>query len=281
MDDSPDSPLRSNSSLRSDEPEKHSSPSSNKEGAIVAVEKYYSPLTSPLPVTPPKNAFTPDNFSNHSNSRLIKFDRAVRQGTSAPALVAEVGGEYRGVEEGVVGGRERNWKEEKFEVVDQIAGRSRREDMVKKVALGLRLSEVALCLISFSIMAADKTQGWSGDSFDRYKEYRFCLSVNVIAFLYSGFQASVLAYHLVTGKLVLNQHFHHQFDFLMDQILAYLLISASSAAASRVVDWQSNWGKDEFTEKASASISMSFLAFIAFALSSLISGYNICSHDFT
>jgi len=48
----------------------------------------------------------------------------------------------------------------------------KREVMLKKVALGFRLSEVVLCLISFSVMAADKTRGWSGDSFDRYKEYR-------------------------------------------------------------------------------------------------------------
>ncbi|KAF2314688.1 hypothetical protein GH714_030028 [Hevea brasiliensis] len=59
------------------------------------------------------------------------------------------------------------------------------------------------------------------------------------------------------------------------QILAYLLISAASSAATRVDDWQSNWGKDEFTEMASASVAMAFLAFIAFAVSSLISGYNL------
>lgn len=54
-----------------------------------------------------------------------------------------------------------------------ILRRSRREEVVKFSALGFRLSEVVLALISFSIMAADKTQGWSGDSFDRYKEYRY------------------------------------------------------------------------------------------------------------
>ena len=43
----------------------------------------------------------------------------------------------------------------------------------EEVALGFQLIEVVLCLISFSIMAADKTQGWSGDSFDHYKEFRF------------------------------------------------------------------------------------------------------------
>lgn len=57
-----------------------------------------------------------------------------------------------------------------------ILRRSKREEVVKFSALGFRLSEVVLALISFSIMAADKTQGWSGDSFDRYKEYRYDLS---------------------------------------------------------------------------------------------------------
>lgn len=65
------------------------------------------------------------------------------------------------------------------------------------------------------------------------------------------------------------------------QILAYLLISASSSAAARVDDWQSNWGKDEFTQMATASISMAFIAFAAFAISSLISGYNLCNRNIT
>ncbi|RDX70960.1 CASP-like protein 4A2, partial [Mucuna pruriens] len=52
--------------------------------------------------------------------------------------------------------------------------------MAIKVALGFRLCEVVLCLISFSVMAADKTRGWSGDSFDRYKEYRLRTCVVVI-----------------------------------------------------------------------------------------------------
>lgn len=43
---------------------------------------------------------------------------------------------------------------------------------LRVVNIGFRLIEVVLCLISFSVMAADKTQGWSGDSYDRYKEYR-------------------------------------------------------------------------------------------------------------
>lgn len=53
-----------------------------------------------------------------------------------------------------------------------INRRSRKMTMMKNAELGFRVCEVVFCLISFSVMAADKTQGWSGDSFDRYKEYR-------------------------------------------------------------------------------------------------------------
>lgn len=159
--------------------------------------------------------------------------------------------------------------------------RTKRDMMVEKAALGFRFSEIVLCLISFSVMAADKTQGWSGDSFDRYTEYRYCLSVNVIAFVYSGFQAFDLVSNMISGKHVIRHHLRRHFIFFMDQVLAYLLISASSSAASRVDDWQSNWGKDEFTIMASASVGMAFLAFVAFAFSSLISGYYLFAHGST
>ncbi|KAH0749683.1 hypothetical protein KY290_028915 [Solanum tuberosum] len=66
-------------------------------------------------------------------------------------------------------------------------------------------------------------------------------------------------------------------NFQVPYILAYLIMSASSSSATRVDDWASNWGKDAFTEMASASIALSFLAFIAFAFSSIISGYSLCN----
>ncbi|XP_073225196.1 CASP-like protein 4A3 [Cicer arietinum] len=151
------------------------------------------------------------------------------------------------------------------------------EEVTRKAALGFRLCEVVMCVISFSVMAANKTQGWSGDSYDRYKEYRYCLSINVIGFAYSGLQACDLAFQLVTHKHMIGHSLRYHFQFFMDQVVAYLLISASSSAATRVDDWQSNWGKDEFTEMATVSVGMSFLAFVAFAMSSLISGYILCT----
>ncbi|XP_048138245.1 CASP-like protein 4A3 isoform X2 [Rhodamnia argentea] len=130
-------------------------------------------------------------------------NRAARD-EDAPPAAAKAGGR---------GGRE----EGRSTAVSTILRRSSMREMVKRAGLGFRMSEMILCLISFSVMAADKTQGWSGDSFDRYKEYRFCLSVNVIGFAYSGFQAYDLAYHLITGKHVIRHHLRSHFDFFMDQ----------------------------------------------------------------
>ncbi|XP_042402676.1 CASP-like protein 4A2 isoform X4 [Zingiber officinale] len=42
----------------------------------------------------------------------------------------------------------------------------------RKKALWLRMAALLLCMISFSVMVTDKTDGWAGDSFHRYKEFR-------------------------------------------------------------------------------------------------------------
>lgn len=46
------------------------------------------------------------------------------------------------------------------------------ESMLEKALMGLRISGFVFCLISFSVMAADKAQGWALDSFYQYKEFR-------------------------------------------------------------------------------------------------------------
>nr|XP_004300897.2 PREDICTED: CASP-like protein 4A3 [Fragaria vesca subsp. vesca] len=272
-----ESPLRYLSPMRSDafdsppyaspELSLQKTPPDNSK-AIISVDKH-------PPFRPQKQ---PEKAPEKSPSPMVVYNshRAAREDPppSVPKVAAAPNGVARQAGDGVDGagvGRSRAARRPP----------RRREDVVKTAALGFRVSEVVLCLVSFSVMAADKTQGWSGDSFDRYKEYRYCLAVAVIGFAYAAFQAYSLSYLLVTGKYVISHHLRRHFDFFMDQVLAYLLISASSSAATRVDDWQSNWGKDEFTEMATASVSMAFLAFIAFALSSLISGYDLFTQDST
>ncbi|XP_051120806.1 CASP-like protein 4A1 [Andrographis paniculata] len=157
--------------------------------------------------------------------------------------------------------------------------RTENDKMVKKAALGFRIFGFLFCLVSFSVMTTNINQGWALDSFYRYKEFRYCMSVSAIGILYSAAQAVDLSYNLATGKHIVHCHqqFRHYFDFAADQMISYLLISASSSAAIRVDDWQSNWGKDKFPAVATASISGSFLGFLALAISSLISGYMLCT----
>ncbi|XP_023922303.1 CASP-like protein 4A1 [Quercus suber] len=157
-----------------------------------------------------------------------------------------------------------------------ILKKTRRDNnMMKKTFLGLRICAFVFCLISFSVMAADKQKGWALDSFYWYKEFRYCLAANVIGFVYSGLQLCDLVKYFTTGRHIIHHHFRRYFDFSMDQMLTYLLISASSSAATRVYVWQSNWGEDEFPKMAIASVGLSFVAFLAFALSSLICGYTL------
>ncbi|KAL8465379.1 hypothetical protein ACS0TY_034761 [Phlomoides rotata] len=226
----------------------------------------------------------PENhdFGVKGNSPVVLgLNRLVRD--EPPAGVKKVGPVGRALEEGYGGEREDEVGGERRSraAVANILQKSERSAAVRKAALVVRVFEVIVCVISFSVMAADKTRGWSGDSYDRYTEYRYCLAVNIIGFVYSGFQAYDLAYNLSTEKHVISHHLRYHFDFSMDQILAYLLMSASSSAATRVTDWISNWGKDEFTLMATVSIAMSFMAFIAFAITSVISGYNLCNRDST
>ncbi|CAL9084325.1 unnamed protein product [Musa textilis] len=109
---------------------------------------------------------------------------------------------------------------------------------------------------------------------------RYLVTVNVLAFAYSAFQVCEKIYREICTRHIMSRRMGCYFDLSMDQasrsppwllqILAYLLMSASSAAASRNDVWVSRFGSDGFTHKANASIAMSFLAFVALALSSLI-----------
>ncbi|CAH2080020.1 unnamed protein product [Thlaspi arvense] len=148
---------------------------------------------------------------------------------------------------------------------------------VRKALLGFRVSAFVSCLVSFSVMVADRDKGWARDSFYKYKEFRFCLAANVIGFVYSAFMICDLLYLLSTSIRRSRHNLRHFLEFALDQMIAYLLASASTSASIRVDDWLSNWGVDKFPDLARASVSLSFVSFVSFAFCSLASGYSLCS----
>ncbi|PIA62006.1 hypothetical protein AQUCO_00200179v1 [Aquilegia coerulea] len=180
-------------------------------------QQHQQPISIPESVHPLSPVLSPVVVVNRSIREELSVAAAAQ-----PPKVDHGGNGYSGigsrrsadVEDGVVGSGDGN---QKSRTVSSILWRERREAMLKRAALGFRVCAFVFCLISFSVMAADKTQGWAGDSFNRYKEYRYCLSVSVIGFVYAGFQAYDLSYSLISGKHVLGNGVRYYFDFSIDQ----------------------------------------------------------------
>ncbi|KAF8037191.1 hypothetical protein BT93_B0180 [Corymbia citriodora subsp. variegata] len=169
LSDSPHSPLRFHSPLRSD----LGDPADTPPYASPAASPHHPPPAPPppkpapdaqKPLPPAAQAPAPGKESpgesgsaeespDASPPPAMVLSRAMREeGTAQPPL------RVRSMEGGTAA-RARTMRVRPWE-------------RLKQAGLCFRVAEVVLCMISFSVMAADKTKGWSGDSFDRYKEYR-------------------------------------------------------------------------------------------------------------
>ncbi|KAI8009051.1 CASP-like protein 4A3 [Camellia lanceoleosa] len=91
----------------------------------------------------------------------------MREDMAATVAVVVVEGDFGGgggVEDVAVEEEKRG--RSRREGVEEIRGRARRREvMVKRAELGIRVWEVILCLISFSVMVTDKTRGWGYTNF--------------------------------------------------------------------------------------------------------------------
>ncbi|GJM93778.1 hypothetical protein PR202_ga10366 [Eleusine coracana subsp. coracana] len=122
----------------------------------------------------------------------------------------------------------------------------------RATSIVLRLATALLSLAAFSVMVSARTTGWAGDSYGRYVQYRYAVGVNVIVCAYSIAQC-------------------------FGEVLAYLLMSASSAAASRNDLWVTRFGTDPFNKKINSALWLSFIAFLTLAANALISTANLFS----
>ncbi|CAN6277491.1 unnamed protein product [Urochloa humidicola] len=163
--------------------------------------------------------------------------------------------------------------------VTNILSRKRRAAAMQRTALVARGAAAGLCLAALAVLAADTSKGWARDSYSNYSQFRYSEAVNVIGFVYSAFQFVALVGLMRNNKHLISHPKRDLFDFTMDQVLAYLLISSSSSATARVGDLIDNWGSDPFPSMANGSIAISFMAFIVFAICSLISAYNLFRRD--
>ncbi|XP_059670157.1 CASP-like protein 4A3 [Cornus florida] len=177
------------------------------------------------------------------------------------------------VEEGAgAGGRERRVREP-LSIIRRMKGdlmifwEMERERKVKGTAFLLRVLELGLCWGSLLVMMADDwNHGRVLHSSPRFKEFRNWYKIKMVTLIGLVYSVVQVCCFRGCGEYVFSPP-HRFFSFCADQYMTYLLIWASSSAAFRV----------DFSGLASVSVMLSFMAFVAFAISYLVSIYTLCS----
>ncbi|KAK1351554.1 hypothetical protein POM88_054241 [Heracleum sosnowskyi] len=162
----------------------------------------------------------------------------------------------------------------------------RREDLYKNGSLALHVIGLLFSFLALMIMATNKHDG---QNFTDYEEYSYLLAIAVISTVYTGGQVYLQVHEILTGVQKFSRNNSVSFNFIGDQIFAYLLISAGSAAVpmtnrlrevedSIFTDYPAPSGL--FTDSSAAAIAMTFLAFFVLALSALVSGYKLSNQSY-
>ncbi|XP_043706913.1 CASP-like protein 4B1 [Telopea speciosissima] len=155
--------------------------------------------------------------------------------------------------------------------------RRRREDLLKKGQVVLRTICSLFSFISFVIMATNNHRV-SGNIYDNnfhhYEQYRYLLAIGIISTVYTIAQVLRQIHEFSTGKYLFSQLGLNFLDFFGDQIIAYLLVSGASSAVP-LTNLARKQRDNVLADPAAASISMAILAFVALAMSALISGFKL------
>ncbi|KAL2649664.1 hypothetical protein R1flu_017792 [Riccia fluitans] len=164
--------------------------------------------------------------------------------------------------------------------------RSSNLNAVNVANVTVRAFAAVFTLISFAVIASNKdsfivTSSFSSAEitihFNDLFYLSYLLTANVIAFAYAVATLGIFIYHTNSGRPVEN--FQHKIIiFALDQMLAYLLMSASTSAATGIRAQTAiinSSAVNNFESQAYAGVAMSFVAFFLFAAASLISGYYV------
>ncbi|CAL4892926.1 unnamed protein product [Urochloa decumbens] len=160
--------------------------------------------------------------------------------------------------------------------VGAVLRRWRTQDALERSGSALRAGAWAFSLLAFLVMACNEHGDWK--QFDRYEEYRYIVAVGLLAFIYTTLQLLRHGVRL-TGGQDLQPKSGLIVDFAGDQVTAYLMMSALSAAIP-ITNRMREGADNVFTDSSAASISMAFFAFVCLALSALISGFKLAKQTY-
>ncbi|CAN0927894.1 CASP-like protein 4B1 [Linum grandiflorum] len=156
--------------------------------------------------------------------------------------------------------------------VGGIMRRWRRENRLTKASVIVRGAGFVFSLLAFVIMASNQHGDWM--TFSRYEEYRYLVGVTILTTLYAGAQAFRQLHELYSGRysIPLPRRTSAIVDFCGDQVASYMLMSAASSAIP-MTNRMREGADNLFTDTSAAAISMTMLAFIGLAVSSIISAH--------
>ncbi|KAJ1262350.1 hypothetical protein BS78_09G100400 [Paspalum vaginatum] len=161
-------------------------------------------------------------------------------------------------------------------VVGAVLRQWRTQDLLDRSGSALRAGAWALSLLAFLVMACNEHGDWK--QFDRYEEYRYIVAIGLLAFVYTTLQLLRQGVRLSGGQ-DLQPKTGLLVDFAGDQVTAYLMMSALSAAIP-ITNRMREGTDNVFTDSSAASISMAFLAFVCLAFSALISGFKLAKQTY-
>lgn len=160
---------------------------------------------------------------------------------------------------------------------------------MKNTELALRFGSAIFSLIAFSVIISTSEKRIAAGStfyvkFSDYQAYNYLAALNLLSFLYSAGQLVLLAQ--AKGNILSSPVKSGILLYLGDQILAFLMVSSSSSAATASElsrhglhnIWPpacSTWQLSLFCCKADVAVSMSFVSFLLMLLSSFASGYHL------
>ncbi|XP_062189025.1 CASP-like protein 4B1 [Phragmites australis] len=150
----------------------------------------------------------------------------------------------------------------------RTAARAEHEDLqaLDDIVLVLRAGAALAAFVAVALVASCRHGDWM--EFARYQEYRYLLGASVVACVYSAAQA-LRNFRRKRGPTSVGF-----LDFAGDQVVAYLLITASSAALPITIRMRSAV-INIFTDAMAAAISLGFIAFAALAFTAMLSVFRL------
>ncbi|KNA21470.1 hypothetical protein SOVF_042750 [Spinacia oleracea] len=146
----------------------------------------------------------------------------------------------------------------------------RKEDWMKKGVLVLVLRACALLFSFLAFIIVAVVPG-----FHLVESTSYLFAIALITMVYTASQVGIKGHELRTGKDVISSDIVVWIDFIGDQVMAYMLISAASTGGMSTSAMRNMGYINPIVEKESAAVAMCFLAFFSVASASLISGYHL------